>query len=736
MTQRGSRRAVRWRNSALLAALVTAYVAPQCSNGDPGDSACGASGSGTGIDLKAQMEIVDAAGPAQALYAFDALALGSTVRTFPMTIRNIAGVNSARPLGVVAVRLIETDASGQAVGQPAFTCVNGNGVACDKAVWPALVPSGFNTACAPAGSLNSLSVVVQFDPALAGGAGRKARLEIEFDDGDPLWADTPWTARFEANQGQAALKCGVAILDFGNLGAGKGAKEIFKCTAVGSAAVVLQRVELVSSTGAPIQVRFGGVKVDVQTPYTGQPPLSIGKGESLEFEAELAPLPAADKIGATLRLVSNSSGGDVTVQMLANSTGPCLKVLPIAIDFGATGVGLPKTQEVQLQGCGTEPVAVVRIGLAAGTSPEFQLDFGTASFVDGAPPSKTTPLTVQPNATESFVVRFVPASLGSAPKGAIEIEDTKGEIRILQVSGKAEAISCPVACIDPPKPGASVAPQTKISLTATCSTASPGHTVSKWEWTLSQPAGSLAPLLPTPKSKAVNFLPNVAGTYTATLTVQDDTGAASCTPVKQVIQVLPENKVHIELTWVTPGDPDPTDDKGSDLDLHLAHPDAPNVPGQKDLDGNGKPDPWNAQCNDCFWINKNPNWDDQSDADDNPNVDLDDTNGLGPENISIAWPQEGHKYWIGVYAWDDGGFGASTPRVRIYLDKVLVFDKKGPSMAKGDMWCAGRVLWNSQSVNPSKDIEACPGADTAGNLLTPKYPPASPTASWTCPPPG
>lgn len=721
-----------WRTTLLCCALVAGTVA--CGNDTTSGGGCKSGASS--VDAKAQTDLSDASGPAQDLYGFDASLLGSTKRNFVFTLRNSASKLSALPLKVKAVRLVETDSAGAKVDTAAFRCTTAGGTVCAEATWAELVPVGFDAACAAADAVQSTTLTVQYDPTLANGKARMARLELEVE-GDPDWFDKVRVIKFEANLGLPTLKCaGVGVIDFGNIGAGKAAQESFKCSSVGSAAVQLEKVELLSASGAPLKVAFSGQTVEVGKSWDGAPPIAIGPGESLEFTADLDPLPSADKAGATLRIKSNSTTGTIDIQFLANSTGPCLKMTPSAIDFGEVAIGQPAEKELLLQGCGTENVDIVRIAYKDGASTDFQLNFNTSSFTDGVPPTKDAPLEVQPNSTKSVIVRYSPSSLDAAKSAQLEIEDKLGEIRTLEVSGQPSQLTCPTACIDPFPNGDTVIPQTMTSLTSTCSKAAPGHTLTKYEWSVEQPTGSASTFVPNAKQKAVSFLPNVAGDYTFKLQVYDELGTAACAVATRVLHVVPDNKLHIELTWDTPGDPDQADEKGADLDLHLAHPDAPTLKGQPDLDGNGEPDPWWAQCYDCFWINKSPTWPDVSDTDDDPNVDLDDTNGQGPENISMAWPLENEKYWIGVYYWSDGGYGASTPRLRIYLDKVLVVDKLGPKLNKGDMWCAGQVKWDPKSSNPSADVTPCKGADNSGNLVTPNYPPASPAQQWTCPPPG
>src|SRR5690606_12334778 len=154
-----------------------------------------------------------------------------------------------------------------------------------------------------------------------------------------------------------------------------------------------------------------------------------------------------------------------------------------------------------------------------------------------------------------------------------------------------------------------------------------------------------------------------------------------------------DRAILVELTWTTPGDPDETDTgegTGSDLDLHFAHHNAVGP----DLDGDGFPDPWLDQDWDVFWFNPNPNWGSLNPAvDDNPSLDRDDTDGGGPENISIGIPEDGVSYTIGVHHWNDWGFGPADATVRVFHYADLVYEVTRPAMNPRDMWCVGFIHW-------------------------------------------
>ena len=81
-----------------------------------------------------------------------------------------------------------------------------------------------------------------------------------------------------------------------------------------------------------------------------------------------------------------------------------------------------------------------------------------------------------------------------------------------------------------------------------------------------------------PGTPTAVFFVDLAGTYEIELRVTDVGGltapSESCPdPVARVfINANPDEDIHIQLVWDTPGDDDQTDASGSDVDLHFLHP--------------------------------------------------------------------------------------------------------------------------------------------------------------------
>ncbi len=168
----------------------------------------------------------------------------------------------------------------------------------------------------------------------------------------------------------------------------------------------------------------------------------------------------------------------------------------------------------------------------------------------------------------------------------------------------------------------------------------------------------------------------------------------------------------VELKWNTPGDPDQTDvgpEAGSDMDLHVTHPAAAR---NDDIDQDGQPDPWFDQLYDVFWFDVNPAW--GMAPDQNPRLDRDDSDGAGPEIVTLARPVDGMSYRVGVHYWKDHFYGTSEATLRVYVRTKLVYEDTAGPMSWLDMWDALTISWPDGAVVPVR---------IAGGLrkITPNY---------------
>lgn len=178
----------------------------------------------------------------------------------------------------------------------------------------------------------------------------------------------------------------------------------------------------------------------------------------------------------------------------------------------------------------------------------------------------------------------------------------------------------------------------------------------------------------------------IAGRYVLRLEVTNDLGVASgVSPTSDVeIVAVPSSRMHVELTW---------DNPGNDQDLHLT------------LANDG-----HRVCrseDDCFWRNCHSSCLDDSECSPviwfagqpyqgpNPRLDIDDTSGLGPENINIDAPLPGrYRVYTHYYALINPSTAATTNTVRVYLDGILKAELRR-RLDRNDLWRVADIVWGA-----------------------------------------
>lgn len=231
-----------------------------------------------------------------------------------------------------------------------------------------------------------------------------------------------------------------------------------------------------------------------------------------------------------------------------------------------------------------------------------------------------------------------------------------------------------------------------------------------WEWELvaTPAASSAAP--PEPADEQVTrFMPDVAGEYTLRLTVVDDDGMeGSC---ETLVRAIPGEGFRVELYWNPPDrscDTHPGSGCDStDVDLHLLHSAAPG---------------WFDGTYDCYYANCQWTplpWDSAAGGDD-PRLDLDDTEGFGPENINIDEPAVGHTYQVGVHFFSaDSSDEPAQAYVRIYcgtIDVSPVYEVgpvaiRAPGGSDHDFWRVASVAWDGVRCAVTPRTSASGGPD-------------------------
>ena len=406
------------------------------------------------------------------------------------------------------------------------------------------------------------------------------------------------------------------------------------------------------------------------------------------------------------------------VEVWANVSGPCLKAEPAEVDFETVVTTTLKQIPVQLSSCGDKAVEITNVRLTEDSSPDFDLNLSAMGEF-----SETNPLRLEPTESVQFTVEYLPLSVDADPEGN-PIPDT-GMVLVdnssvytpkeIPINGTGVAGESPVADFKIMTPdgievpdGGDVLVETNLQFFDQSYDPTTGGGIASYEWTAVAPAGSADVFYPNGMFKNPTFEANVVGDYLFRLKVFNKLGIASLHEAEKLIHVKAGQGCHVELTWNTPNDPDPTDqcfagkDCGTDLDLHVVHPYA----SSPDVDKDGKPDGFFDLKYDCFWFNPHPVWVEDFAINPlyQPHLDRDDTDGAGPENFNYVIPETGKCYKVGAHYWDDHGFGASYPTIKMFIDGELVYEKTAPKMKNLDMWEVGEACCFDKA-NPMIEYE-------------------------------
>jgi hypothetical protein len=120
-------------------------------------------------------------------------------------------------------------------------------------------------------------------------------------------------------------------------------------------------------------------------------------------------------------------------------------------------------------------------------------------------------------------------------------------------------------------------------------------------------------------------------------------------------------------------------------------------------------DPWFANPWDTFWFNATPQWGSAAPGvNDDPTLDLDDTDGAGPENLNLIEPEgtidDPISYAVGVHYWNDHGYGTSYGTVSIYIQGGLALQFTKVKLDPLDMWYVGKINWPNTATGGLKKV--------------------------------
>jgi hypothetical protein len=507
-----------------------------------------------------------------------------------------------------------------------------------------------------------------------------------------------------------ALSITPLLVDFGLVALGEVEERRVLLESVGKEAVEVSRFGI-SGDGAFVVMQGeqrwrstsgAEILVELITPWRLEP------GTSREVTLRYGPV--EESAGeAALRLISDdpSAPDGHVVPLRGGPPVECTEWSPQSLDFGATVYGTKSDEPIALTNCGTLAVTIDAVSISGDNAGAFD--------IAGAPPTR-----LEPGESWESLVGYEPTAGSVGALGTLEATvswDGGSTVATAQLTGFVVVEDCPVAEVSVAEE-TPVAPGTVLHLSGLDSY-SPISTLATYNWSAAEPKGSAGRFNPSAQVATPTFAARVAGKYQFTLSVGDTEGNAACVPGSAVIRVVPQAALYVELTWFTPGDPDPTDQgllAGADLDLHLAHPDA----SGEDLDGDGEPERWFDPPWDCYWFNPSPDWGPfHPPTDDDPHLTMEDVDGAGPEAIAFDLPETEVTYRVAVHAWQDHGFGPSVATVRVYLLGDQIFESQPVTLNTLDLWEVADITWHGWPAATVSPIAAVVGGPVIFPNATP-----------------
>jgi hypothetical protein len=305
---------------------------------------------------------------------------------------------------------------------------------------------------------------------------------------------------------------------------------------------------------------------------------------------------------------------------------------------------------------------------------------------------------IGPQDTASFVLTYTPEDLSvSTGDLTVKSDDPAKSTLTVPIVGKGTNNACPQAVAEAKlsdgtrwETALNTIPLKTIQFRASNSVDVDG-TVDRYEWNVVQrPTNSTARMTPSANVAEPSLFLDLAGDYVIELIVYDDNGTESCGDQAIInIRATPDEDVHIQLVWDTPTDSDQTDAFGTDIDLHFLHP-------------NGA---WNQTPFDVYWQNPTSDWGNPGGSDD-PSLDIDDTDGSGPENVNMQEPTAGLSYAVGVYYYADNGYGPSYATIRIYVRGTEAYEYRDMFLPRtGTFWYAATITWPTGAVAGINNVQ-------------------------------
>ncbi len=463
-----------------------------------------------------------------------------------------------------------------------------------------------------------------------------------------------------------------------------------------------------SKTGGPGDLRVDSIRMTgsmdflpelAETPKTTgetrewklSPARVLAAGETWTLPIDFRPT-ADEEAQSQVEVISSDTdrpAGPPKAFLRANQVRACLEVVPQKVDFQFVVVGESVSSRIRVVSCGGLDVEVRGIALDdAGTQAGLSLDF--AAFPGGVAPSPQAPVTIAAGESAEFTVAWAPTPV--PPETAVPMASLVTLIgnqfpgaTFLSLSGTALPGRCTLPRVGPAEPS-SVLACTLLQSSGADSFSFFGP-LTEYAWTLSQPDGGGASLVPDATRVDVSAFACLPGDYTFGLRVRDSAGYDACGEATRTVKVMYDTVAAMVLTWRYADGTPIGAGTGPNLDLHVLHMSAP-----------AGDDGWFDSKYDGYAQNPTPNvenlwnmWNDSRNRD-GAYLASQSADGMLPEAFWIdtsACPATRY-FRFGVFYPPEDGTKNVLATLTAYAYNQLGMQRE-VELRPGDLWDAGRL---------------------------------------------
>jgi hypothetical protein len=389
---------------------------------------------------------------------------------------------------------------------------------------------------------------------------------------------------------------------------------------------------------------------------------------------------------ATLTLETTPDAARTTIE-LVGQTDQCLEVTPPnAIRFDLDSPEDSREKTIQATNCDDGRIVSVSAEIRGEDADAFEFPFAESEAE------------LRPGGDVSAPVLFGPTDEPGRFEAELVIQTNlpNRESIVVDLLGVVEGSSCPTPDIEPrvaatgrPVEGGTVAPGQNVILDASGS--EPADRIESYQWTaLSAPSNARPTFRPNNNAPDPEVSLDFAGAWRFELALEGPDRWESCQPATVEVRAVPQDDIYVELKWTTPGDDNPADNRGADIDLHYLNP---------------KASQWNEAPWDIYWDNKTADWGSGGASSDDPELTLDADHAPGPEAVAHDSPSPGRSYTVGAYYYAPNDFGPSYVTARIFIRGQLAKSYEDRQLAEvSDFWKIAQIDWPSGNIYERDEI--------------------------------